>query len=1272
MRLKIRFPNGCTGIVAFIFVLWISDAHAAGPAQQILGNSIRPVATAPATGAINPHRPVITRTTLQPNEAAAPMPFEVALKMRNFAELQARVNNGEHISPQEMADKYEPLPSDYQATIAWLTSKGLTITRQDSHHMAVFARGTVSQIQKAMQVTFARVASEGKEYTSAITAPSVPSTISPLLVGINGLQPHIRARHHLLHPDAANGAAPYTPGQIAQAYQATALYNKGLNGAGQAIAIVIDAFPSKDDLVEFWNAYGINQSINNIQFVPVPGVVDQSGSPDAASGEETLDTEWSSSIAPGAKVRVYNSTDLSNYNLDQAYIQIRDDANNHPEYGIHQMSMSYGLGEIETTYSQMDTDDQYFVELTNAGVTCFASTGDEGSTPGFDQSGNPNENGSLEPEAPASDPNVIAVGGTTLTLDTNNNESTETVWNNSTGASGGGTSGHFNRPNWQHGTGVPSGTMRVIPDISSSADPNEGADTVFQGSSSPSGGTSWSSPTCAAFCALINQTRANVGLSSVGQLGPYIYPLIGTSCFRDITSGNNATPNSGGLYAATTGYDEATGIGAPIVSNLAISIAQTASLVGVYPQSTLQTVNQGLNATFAVTASGSLVSYQWQRMPVGTTTWSNLSDNATYSGSATASLTVTSTTPAMSGDQFQCVVTYSGTPTLTSNPPSVLMVETPWVVGTLAGKVGISGLINSSGVSAEFNYPTGIALDPSGNLYVSDLYNNVIREVTPGGAVTTPYGSTTGVQGSADGANNSARFYYPRDLTGYTSGGKFYLYMSDEGNNAIRKIDTSTGQVSTLSTGSPALSDPKGIGVDSSGNIFVADTGNNVIRKITQAGAVSTFAGSSSFTAGFADGAGTTQALFNQPIGLAVDGSNNVYITDFGNAAIRKITSLGAVSTLAGPLPGTAAAGVTGCLDGTGAQALFNVPRGITTDSSGNLYVTDSYTPIVTQSAPTFSGNDILRKITSAGVVTTLAGQAGVAGTSSGTGTGAQFYNPAGLVMNSSGTIYIADASNNMIRSATVLPIPTVSLTTTQANASVQTGATGQFTVTRTGSSAASLTVNYSLAGTAVNGTDYETLSGTVTIPSGASSATITVTPFLDPSEQPSVTVQISLTNPAGTIAIDPNANSGTVTIAELPSSDLVTLSQWESHYSGIAPLDDGLPVLLKYLCDIDPSVTVSTADAAALPTPAALTINGSEYLTLTFRRYLYATGITVNAEISSDLKTWTFVNLNPPDPANAFSHQIGTAPDGNPIWQVGIKSNGNAEQFIRLNITSP
>ena len=135
--------------------------------------------------------------------------------------------------------------------------------------------------------------------------------------------------------------------------------------------------------------------------------------------------------------------------------------------------MSYGEGETYTTSSQVDTDDQYFAELASAGVTVFASSGDDGSTPGANGSGD--ESGPVQVESPASDPNVTGVGGTTLVLNGTNGVTSETVWNENGGASGGGVSIYFNKPVWQTGTGVNESDMRQVPDVAASASEPEDA-----------------------------------------------------------------------------------------------------------------------------------------------------------------------------------------------------------------------------------------------------------------------------------------------------------------------------------------------------------------------------------------------------------------------------------------------------------------------------------------------------------------------------------------------------------------------------------------------------------------------------------------------------------------------------------------------------------------------------------------------------------------------------------------------------------------------------
>jgi sugar lactone lactonase YvrE len=332
------------------------------------------------------------------------------------------------------------------------------------------------------------------------------------------------------------------------------------------------------------------------------------------------------------------------------------------------------------------------------------------------------------------------------------------------------------------------------------------------------------------------------------------------------------------------------------------------------------------------------------------------------------------------------------------------------VVSILAGSsLSLTDSADGTGTSASFNVPVGIAMDASGNLYVADTGNNTIRKITAEGVVTTLAG-TVGTSGSTDGTGTSASFYWPHGITVDASGN---LYVGDTGNNMIRKI-TSTGVVTTLAGTvggsadgagtSASFNGPIGIAMDADSNLYVADSSNNTIRKITPAGVVTTLAGTAG-TQGHADGTGTS-ASFDWPRGIAVDASGNVYVADTENNTIRKITPAGVVTTLAGT------AGTSGHADGTGTSVSFSSPMGITVDASGNLYVADTY-------------NSTIRKITSDGVVTTLAGNVYRVGYADGTGTAASFYYPYGIAVDASGNLYVADLVTSTIRKVTAAGVVT-------------------------------------------------------------------------------------------------------------------------------------------------------------------------------------------------------------------------------------------------------
>ena len=507
-------------------------------------------------------------------DPAATVEFMFTLRMRDLAKVQARVAAGERISQQEMAARYYPLDADYQALAKWARGQGFKVVSEDPTRLAMSLSGPVALAEKALGTRYAHVTVGGKDFLAAQAVPSLPAKVAAPLLTINGLQPYLQARRHTrqANPQISNNP-PYLIHEILRAYSAE---NLGVTGAGQTIAILIDTVPNDTDLLRFWQANSIPQSLANVTEINVNGVPLP-----PATGEETLDVSWTSGIAPAAKINVYAAGSLFFTDLDKSFQRIIQDLNNGAAIG--QLSISLGLGELDLGAPEIYAEAQYFVTIANFGVSVFVSTGDDGADPDGDNR--------LQVSYQSTDPNVTAVGGTSLFLDgTTGQISRETVWNESAileGATGGGTSGLFVRPSYQQGPGVPDVNRRMVPDVASAADPETGCYLFLNGQVQQFGGTSWSAPTWAGFSALINQARQNLGLPTTGLLNPYLYPLIGTNNFRDIVEGNNINDGSTVGFQATPGYDQTTGIGTPIVSNLlaTLTVSGRFTLSGFSPTS---------------------------------------------------------------------------------------------------------------------------------------------------------------------------------------------------------------------------------------------------------------------------------------------------------------------------------------------------------------------------------------------------------------------------------------------------------------------------------------------------------------------------------------------------------------------------------------------------------------------------------------------------------------------------------------------------------------
>ena len=325
-------------------------------------------------------------------------------------------------------------------------------------------------------------------------------------------------------------------------------------------------------------------------------------------------------------------------------------------------------------------------------------------------------------------------------------------------------------------------------------------------------------------------------------------------------------------------------------------------------------------------------------------------------------------------------------------------------VTTIAG-TGTAGYLDGPGASAMFDLPIGLALNNQGELFVSDAFNHRIRKIDNSGNVSTFAGS--GNPGSVDGQGQNASFNRPH---GMTFGSNGTLYVSDLLNYQLRTIDQNANVQVYAGTGSSGFSNGSLANAsfnylslmvfDAAGNLFLADRFNNAIRKIDTSGQVTTFAGG---IAGFIDDTGTL-AKFFRPFGICIDNNDNLYVADRDNHAIRKITPLGVVTTIAGN-------GNQGYMDGADSIATFNRPSGVAVDNAGNLYVADN-------------DNYVIRKITPNGNVSTFAGS-GVQGSNDGVALSASLGGPTSIIYDGNITLYFVDADNNMIRKTEggILPI---------------------------------------------------------------------------------------------------------------------------------------------------------------------------------------------------------------------------------------------------------
>lgn len=346
---------------------------------------------------------------------------------------------------------------------------------------------------------------------------------------------------------------------------------------------------------------------------------------------------------------------------------------------------------------------------------------------------------------------------------------------------------------------------------------------------------------------------------------------------------------------------------------------------------------------------------------------------------------------------------------------SVSFTSYSQIISTIAGDSaqGFSG-DGGQATAAELNYPYGVAVDASGNVYITDGSNERIRVVNTSGIISTFAGIGGGGGFYGDGGPaTAAELYLPECITLDALGN---VYFADQTNQRIRTVNTAgiintiagNGITSYSGDGGPAtaaeLHAPAGVALDASGNIYIADLGNQRIRIVNTSGIISTFAGNGA-QGFYGDGGQATAAELNRPSAVALDASGNLYIAEAGNNRIRKVNTSGIISTIAG--------NGTGNFSGDGGPATdaeINNPFDVTIDTSGNIYIADH-------------GNNRIRMVNTTGIINTIAGN-GTANYSGdgGPATAAELKSPYGVAVDASNNIYIGDSFNQRIRKLSAIP----------------------------------------------------------------------------------------------------------------------------------------------------------------------------------------------------------------------------------------------------------
>ncbi len=462
----------------------------------------------------------------------------------------------------EIADRFGPRRDEYERVRGWFVAHGFEVVRDSPFRVALVMAGTAAQVETALGAPIGRYLRGGRTYHAPLAEPSLPASIAASVRGIMGLDDLPKFRPLAISP---GGDTAMVPSDFATAYGVASLQAAGLTGAGHSIAVIARSNFADSDVAMF------SSNFLSFQLTPVrvfagadPGILSDEGE----RIEVLLDTEWAGSLSPGATLNVVIGSQGGN--IPEALIKAIDNrAGGAPSGDV--ITLSFGLCEQAAPVVTNELFDAFYAIANAQGQTVLVAAGDDGGRDCFPQSLAPAVSGL------ASSPHVVAVGGTSFTLNPDGSvpaNPVERVWEDSGGAGGGGRSIVFGMPRYQIAAGLAGlSSGRALPDLAVAASPVDPGYVVVEGGVAQIvGGTSAGTPALASALALVNQrlgqTRGVTG--GLGQLLPDLYRVaseqargVGPPVFRDVVTGSN------GAFVAGPGFDLASGWGAPLVDALA-------------------------------------------------------------------------------------------------------------------------------------------------------------------------------------------------------------------------------------------------------------------------------------------------------------------------------------------------------------------------------------------------------------------------------------------------------------------------------------------------------------------------------------------------------------------------------------------------------------------------------------------------------------------------------------------------------------------------------